>query len=89
MQELAFCLDFPSHEKNPDPRDKKFPGYPEGKKSRIPGMKIPKLRKIPGIKISRLEKNSEFRGFTENFGDFEKSRKKFTPNPTMILKLKI
>ena len=31
---MAFCRDIPSHEKNPDPGDKKSPGYPGGKKSR-------------------------------------------------------
>ena len=32
--EVAFCRAIQSHEKNPDPGDKKSLGYPEGKKSR-------------------------------------------------------
>ena len=69
---MAFCRDISSHEENPDPGDKKFPGYSEDKKSRgfswgffeNPSDKIPKLRKISnlrGYKIPRLKK-SRIRG---------------------------
>ena len=58
LPELGFCRDIPSHEKKPDPGDKKFPGYPEGKKSRKisnPGdyaeiqIKLLRLKKIPNL----------------------------------------
>ena len=70
---MAFYGDIPSHERNPDPGDKKFP-----EKARIseiyqksrrfgenPGIKIPKLRKIPnfGDKNAESQKNLESPGF--------------------------
>ena len=51
--EVAFFRDIPSHEKNPDPGDKKYQGYPEAEKSQ----KIPNpgnIAKTPGIKIPKL-----------------------------------
>ena len=73
----GFLSGYPIARKNPDPRDKKSLGYPEGKKSRIPDIKIPRLKNPnPGDKNPETEKKITNPGDLPKIpGIFRKCRK--------------